>query len=232
MRKMLLHHGRLLAVAMLAMGLMFLGGQSRADVDVLDDFEMYMDTDDLRSAWDLVGTGQVALHLECGGPTSPSCPNPWCDGHNSEGPSFDGCQYMRVSYLSGEITVRYVIDPPQDWSDAESMNFFYRGIWDFFNGEASLQLVMRAYGGSVVYSGPVIPAASQCDYFANPDGCPWVEYVADVTGHPVLNAVEVYDIVITPVSGGRIYFDFVDYQTPDVVANEKTTWGAIKSLYK
>jgi hypothetical protein len=91
---------------------------------------------------------------------------------------------------------------------------------------------MRATGGLEFY-GPVHAAASQCDYWTYPGGCPWVMYQAYVGDWAGLTELDEFDIVVNATAGGgRLYFDYVDYVSCGVVSTERSTWGRIKSLYR
>jgi hypothetical protein len=176
MKRTGLQRGRLLAVVISAIGLACLSGVAAGDIIVIDDFEFYESTDDLRSTWKYL-TDSTNIHLECG--------EEWCctGGDNwDQGPAWDGCQYMRISILAGTQTTRCNLGPV-DWTGTETVALYYRPRNQFENGgTASLQVILRASNGAPDVEGPVLLNAHQCDYFVYGPICPWFLYELDVTG--------------------------------------------------
>jgi hypothetical protein len=231
-----LQRGRFLAVTIVALGLLFGSGAAFAGVEMLDDFEAYTDTDELRATWDFVGEASANLHLECdiGGCLA----DPWCAGHSSEGPANEGCKYMRISYLGTNTVMARFIMGGVDWSGLKNVRFYYRGRTDFHDGVSTLKLILTGNSGSTSIEGPLVPQV-QCAFFGEAYSCggdyccPWVEYVADVEDWIGLASVELVDIVITPMGGnGRVYIDAVDKFMPGATPVEAVSWGKIKALYQ
>jgi hypothetical protein len=230
-----LQRGRFLAVAVCVVGLGLVAGGANADSavkDWLDCYESYMTSTDLRSVWTIHEQPTMTLDLECD--SSRPCPNSWCDTHNTEGSAWetDGCQYMRLNYLTGTTVARMVVDPPQDWSDRDFVSFYYRGRWSFYNGPATLQLQMEGNGASTFY-GPEIVAATQCDYVPEEPECPWLKYSAYIGLWEGRYAITQVDLVVkdADMGGGRLYIDCVNRHL-DPTPTEPATWGRLKALYR
>jgi hypothetical protein len=229
-----LQRGRFLTVVLLAVVLALAAGEGKADPAAknwLDCYEVYMSSDDLRAVWTIEGLPTATLDLECD--TWRPCPNPTCDERNTEGSAWEveGCQYMRINYLTETTIGRMVVDPPQDWSDLDFLSFYYRGRYDFINGPATLQLQLEGNGASTFF-GPEIVAATQCGYVPGELECPWVKYSAYIGGWAGKHAVRQVDIVVKDATmNGRLYIDCV-HRHLDPTPTEPSTWGRLKSLYR
>jgi len=230
-----LRTGRFLAVAILAVALALGAGATSGECqtkDWLDCYEDYIDSDLLRETWELIpppGTS-ASLDLECD--SFKSCPNPWCDVHNTEGSAFEGCQYMRINYLTGTVIGRMVVNE-QDWSDLDFVSFFYRGRSYFFNYAADIQLCLEGYNGAETLCGPLLVGETECGILGQGEECPWKKYSMYIGDWPGRFNVTQVDIVIedAQTGGGRLYIDCV-HRHVDPTPVDKTTWGRIKSLYR
>jgi hypothetical protein len=226
------------ATAALAFGIA-LGGTAAAEVQMLDDFESYVDTDELRLTWLFVGDPTANLHLQCG--YADCGGDPWCaesNGHSALGLANEGCKYMRLVFQAEGVTRAQYMIGGANWSGLERIRFFYRGrLASFVDDPCSMQAILTGNGGTAVANGPVVEQV-QCEFAEATPGCgfyccPWREYVIDVTDWEGLVSLDMIEIVVTTTGGqGHVYIDAVKQEGEMPTAVDETSWGRIKALYR
>ncbi len=186
---------------------------------VLDDYETYTDTNELRESW-LYGANNLNYLLADPG---------------SDGPAWSGDQYCGLDYLcsiapyQGDLTLEF--DFQEDWSDYETLTLYYRGRHDTFNSSEDFQVVLEdVYGGT--YHGPVIYGATQCPYTGD-FFCEWHQYQMDFSSWASKGFVKKVILRIIPSSygDGRLYIDEIVLGGPGV-PTETITWGQLKAKYQ
>jgi hypothetical protein len=157
---------------------------------VLDDYETYVDTADLRDSW-LYGANNLDYLM-----AEPS----------GDGPAWEGDQYCRLDYLcslppyQGDLTL--IFDFQEDWSDYETLKLHYRGRPDPINSSEGFRVVLEdTYGGT--YDGPYVAGATQCE-FVGDLYCNWYEYVMDFSGWGSRGFVKKVILRIVPESWGQL----------------------------
>ena len=185
---------------------------------VLDDYETYFDTDELRDSW-LYGANNLNYLLA---------------DADFDGPAWAGDQYLGLDYLcsippyQGDLTL--VFDFQEDWSDYETLKLHYRGRPDLFNSSEGFQVVLEdVYGGTL--TGSVVSGATQCpwegDFY-----CEWHEYVLDFSSWASKGFVKKVVLRIVPESygDGRLYIDEIVLGGPYIPARH-VSWGELKAKY-
>lgn len=186
---------------------------------VLDDYETYADTNELRDSW-LYGANNLNYLLLSGGPDGDPC---------------QGAQYCALDYLcsqppyQADLTLEF--DFQEDWSAYETLTLCYRGRPDPINSSEGFQVILEdAYGGT--YSGPYVSGATQCpgDYFP---WCPWYDYQMDFSAWGNQGFVKKVIIRLIPETygDGVFYIDYLLLEGPMIEAKQ-ITWGALKAQFR
>jgi hypothetical protein len=185
---------------------------------VLDDYETYADTDDLRNSW-LYGANNLDYLVA---------------DASADGPTWEGDQYCRLDYLcslppyQGDLTLQF--DFQEDWSDYETLTLHYRGRIDPWNSSEGFRVVLEdSYGGT--FEGPYHSGATQCPYEGD-IYCEWYEYVVDFSGWDSKGFVKKVILRIVPESygDGRLYIDEILLGGPSI-PTRNVSWGELKVRY-
>lgn len=185
---------------------------------VLDDYETYASTTELRDSW-LYGANNLNYLM-----AEPS----------TDGPAWEGDQYCRLDYLcslapyQGDLTL--VFDFQEDWSDYETLTLHYRGRIDPWNSSEGFRVVLEdTYGGSL--EGPYHSGATQCEFLGD-IYCDWHEYVIDFSDWGSKGFVKKVILRVQPESygDGRLYIDEILLGGPSI-PTKNVSWGELKARY-
>lgn len=185
---------------------------------VLDNYETYADTDELRDSW-LYGANNLDYLI-----AEPS----------GEGPAWEGDQYLRLDYLcsvppyQGDLVLEF--DFQEDWSDYETLKLHYRGRLDLYNSSEGFQVSLEdVYGGYI--NGPVHSGATQCTYQGD-IYCAWHEYTLDFSSWGSKGFVKKVILRLVPESygDGRLYIDEILLEGPSI-PTRKMSWGELKAKF-
>jgi hypothetical protein len=186
---------------------------------VLDDYETYADTDELRESWLYGGNNLNYLMAE---PTA-------------DGPAWQGDQFLRLDYLcsiapyQADLTLEF--DFQEDWSDYETLKLHYRGRPDLLNSSEGMVVILEdIYGGT--YSGPLVSGATQCP-FVGDVYCDWHEYVMDFSSWASRGFIKkvIVRLVAESYGDGRLYLDEILLSGPSIPARQ-VSWGELKAKYR
>jgi len=185
---------------------------------VLDNYETYADTNELRQSW-LYGANNLDYLV-----AQPS----------SDGPAWEGNQYLRMDYLcsnppyQGDLSL--VFDFQEDWSSYQTLTLHYRGRIDPWNSSEGFKVVLEdVYGGT--FEGPLHSGATQCPYVGD-IYCNWQEYTMDFSSWGSKGFVKKVILRIVPESygDGRFYVDEILVSGPSI-GTKQISWGALKAKY-
>lgn len=185
---------------------------------VLDDYETYVDTAELRNSW-LYGANNLDYLIA---------------GPSSDGPAWEGDQYCRMDYLcsiapyQGDLTLEF--DFQEDWSDYETLRLHYRGRIDPWNSSEGFRVVLEdSYGGTL--EGPLHSGATQCE-FLDDIYCNWYEYELDFSAWASKGFVKKVVLRIQPETygDGRLYIDEILLGGPSI-ATKEVSWGELKAKF-
>jgi hypothetical protein len=236
MSRMGLQRGRLLFIATMTVGVLFVTGISHAgpapgDSLILGDFEAYMSTDEVRADWSILEPELASLDLECG--TASDWPVGWCASHSNSGPSVEGNHYLRINYLLGTTIARLLVNGDGDWSGWPYARIWYRGRPWAQNGPADMQITLIGNGGAHVLNSPVVVGATDCVNNASIIFCDWSYFDLDLRGWPGLVDVDEVQIMFSTTEGnGELYIDSLQLRTHSPIPVEPTSWGSIKAMYR
>jgi hypothetical protein len=188
---------------------------------ILDDYETYVDTDELRDSW-LYGANNLDYLLLSPGP---------------DGAAGSGDQYCALDYLCSappyQADLVLEFDYQEDWRGFTGLTLLYRGRPDPFNSSEGLQVILEdAYGGT--FSGPYVGGATQCpEDVPTWPYCDWNEYQMDFSSWASKAFVKKVIVRIVPESygDGRLYVDYILLGGTGVPA-EKISWGGIKAKFR
>ncbi len=236
MTRMVLQRGRSLFALLIGSGLVLAAGSSYAGPTgtplLIDDYEAYADTDDLRAVWSVLDPTRAVVDLECGSPDDWDVSH--CQYHGNLGPAAEGAHYMSIRYLEGTAVARMAWSGSPDWSDFKWISVYYRGEPYEQSDLASMQIQLIANGGSDVLSSPVLPGVTQCDPNESIFYCDWSVYDWNVQGWTGLSNVGEMRITVTTGLGegnGRLFIDSI--MLGDVpVPVDRMSWGSVKAMYR
>jgi len=188
---------------------------------VLDDYETYTDTAELRDSW-LYGANNLDYLLVAPGPDGSAC--------NAD--QFCALDYLcSVAPYQADLVLDF--DFQVDWSEFETLTLCYRGRPDPYNSSEAFQVVLEdAFGGTLL--GPVVSGATQCpEDVPTWPYCSWYEYSLDFSTWGSKGFVQRVILRVVPESygDGRLYIDYILLEGPDT-ASEKITWGQMKARFK
>jgi len=184
-----------------------------ADSMMIESYEYYIDTIDLRLSWIAIDrVPPLTIDLESS------------DG--IKGPAQHGTKYMRVNYLYSPSII-YSDMGGVDWSTYEFLRLWYRGIPNPFNDVIELQVEL--VGSSDSWFGPIEPDVSTCVSLET--YCEWQEHIVDFSEWPGIGDVqEVRLHVLTQMGNAEFYIDALEVFTSPV-GSEQSTWSSVKALY-
>jgi hypothetical protein len=186
---------------------------------VLDDYEHYADTDELRSYWASASNGLAWLLVA---PTD-------------QGEPGEGGQYMAYDYdcagapYTSDLVLEF--DFKKDWSAFSTLSLLYRPRPDPLNSIEGMRVVLEdEFGGYI--EGPYQAGATQC-VFQGDLYCQWNEYVMDFGSWGGSSIVKKVIVRVQPETygDGRLFLDYLIVNGEQVPARQ-ISWGSLKAKYR